>query len=207
MSSRIAMLAAAGFLATACASNPAASPSSPSATGPSASPSSPASPAGTVTVANLAATTSWLAEEKLIPEDPVLAMVNTGARDTDNPAGISVQCKAANGSMAVHLGKQAATRVGQSATFRLRAGPGVRDIPGKFVANPRSPEADFVFPVSSADLLALGQLDMVSFVSDQGDVQWALVKDAGAQVQAKYIGSLKNYAKAAGDFLNYCNPK
>jgi len=207
MFSRIAMLAAAGFLATACASNPAASPSSPTASGsPSASPG-PAASAGTVTVSNVAATTTWLAEEKLIPDDPVMALVNNGARDTDISAGISVQCRAANGTMSVHLGKQPATRVGQTATFRLRAGPGVRDIEGKFVANSRSPDADFVFPVSSADLLALGQLDMISFVTDQGEVQWAFVKDPAAQVQAKYIGSLKNYPNATRDFLNYCNPK
>ena len=31
--------------------------------------------------------------------------------------------------------------------------------------------------------------------------------DATAQVQAKYIGSLKNYSAATRDFLNYCNPK
>jgi hypothetical protein len=207
MSSRIAMLAAAGFLAAACASNPAAAPSAPSSPGTASSPTSPTAPAGTVTVSNVAATTSWMAEEKLIPEDPVLALVNAGAMNTDNPVGIAVMCKAANGSMAMHLGKQPATRVGQAATFRLRAGPGVRDIAGTFVTNPRSPDADFVFPVSSADLLALGQLDMISFVTDQGDVQWAFVKDAGAQVQATYIGSLKNYSSAARDFLNYCNPK
>lgn len=207
MYSRIAMLAAAGFLAAACATNPAESPSAPSASGPAAASGSPSAPAGTVTVSNMAATTSWLAEEKLIPEDPMLALVMTGARDTDNPAGISVHCKAANGSMAMHLGKQPATRVGQTATFRLRAGPGVREIEGKFMTNPRATDADFVFPMTSADLLALGQLDMVSFVSDQGDVQWAFVKDPAAQVQAKYIGSLKNYPSAARDFLNYCNPK
>ena len=207
MFSRIAMLAAAGVLATACASNPAASPSSPAAPGSPSAATSPAAPAGTVTVSNVAATTTWLAEEKLIPDDPVMALVNNGARDTDISAGISVQCKAANGTMAIHLGKQPATRVGQTATFRLRAGPGVRDIEGKFVANPRAPEADFVFPVSTADLLALGQLDMISFVTDQGEVQWAFVKDATAPVQAKYIGSLKNYPAATRDFLNYCNPK
>ena len=207
MFNRIAMLAAAGLLATACASNPGTSPSAPTASGSPAASPGPAAPAGTVTVSNVAATTSWLAEEKLIPEDPMLALVNTGARDTDNPAGIAVHCKAANGSMAVHLGKQPTTRVGQTATFRLRAGPGARDIEGKFVANPRSPDAEFVFPISSADLLALGQLDMISFVTDQGEVQWAFVKDPAAQVQAKYIGSLKNYGKAATDFLNYCNPK
>ena len=207
MFSRIAMLAAAGLLATACASNPAASPSSPAAPGSPSASTSPAAPAGTVTVSNVAATTSWLAEEKLIPDDPVMALVNTGARDTNASAGVWVECKAANGNMSMHLGKQSAARAGQTAIFRLRSGPGARDIAGKFVANSRSPDTDFVFPITSADLLAIGQLDMVSFVSDQGDVQWALVKDASAQVQAKYIGSLKNYGKAATDFLNYCNPK
>lgn len=206
MFSRIALLAAAGFLATACASNPAASPSSPAAPGSPSAATSPAAPA-TVTILNVAATTSWLAEEKLIPDDPVMALVTTGARDTSASAGVWVECKAANGNMTMHLGKQAAARAGQTAIFRLRSGPGARDIAGKFVANSRSPDTDFVFPITSADLLAMGQLDMVSFVSDQGDVQWALVKDAAAPVQAKYIGSLKNYSKAATDFLNYCNPK
>jgi hypothetical protein len=206
MSSRIAMLAAASLLAAACASNPAAGPSAPSASAPSASPSA-ATPAATVTVANFAATSSWLAEEKLIPDDPVMALVSNGARDTDATVGVSAKCKAANGNISLHLGKQPATRAGQTATFRLRAGAGARDIEGKFVANPRGPESDFVFGISSADLLALGQLDLVSFVSDQGEVQWALVKDPAVQVQAKYIGSLKNFSKAAADFLNYCNPK
>ena len=64
-----------------------------------------------------------------------------------------------------------------------------------------------MFPISSADLVALGQLDMVSFVSDKGEVEWSLVKDAGAQVQAKYIGSMKEFAGATRDFLNFCNPK
>ena len=54
---------------------------------------------------------------------------------------------------------------------------------------------------------ALGQLDMVSLVSDQGEVQWALVKSPTATPQAKYVGSLKNFSTAASDFLNYCNPK
>ncbi len=164
-------------------------------------------PAGTVTVANMAATTSWLAQENLIPDDPVLALVNAGARNTDTTAGIAVICKAANGNMFFHLGKQAATRVGQAATFKLRAGAGARDIEGKFEANRRSPDADFVFPITSADLLAMGQLDMISLVSDQGEVQWALVKSPTATPQAKYIGSLKNFSPAAQDFLNYCNPK
>ena len=78
---------------------------------------------------------------------------------------------------------------------------------GKFEANRRSPEADFVFPITSADLLAMGQLDMISLVNDQGEVQWAFVKSPTATPQAKYVGSLKNFSQAAHDFLNYCNPK
>ena len=48
---------------------------------------------------------------------------------------------------------------------------------------------------------------MVSFVSDRGEVEWALVKNTTAQVQAKYVGSLAGFGAAASDFLNYCNPK
>ncbi len=207
MFSRLAMLAAAGVLATACASNPAPAPTVMTTTDSGAVVLTPTAPAGTTTIANMAATTFWLAEENLIPDDPVLALVNTGAKNADTNAGMAVVCKAANGSMTVRLGKQPASRVGQAATFKLRAGPGARDIAGKFEANRRSPDADFVFPISSADMLAMGQLDMVSFVSDQGDAQWALVKNPGAQVQAKYVGSLKDFSTAARDFLNYCNPK
>ena len=206
MFNRIALLAATALMAAACATNPGASPGAASTPGAATTPG-PATPAGTVTVANMAATTFWLAEEKLIPEDPTLALVNNGARNTDTTAGVSVICKAANGSIAMHLGKQAATRVGQSATFKLRAGPGMRDIEGKFEVNRRSPDADFVFPISAADLLAMGQLDMISFVSDQGEVSWAFVKSPTAMPQAKYVGSLKSFSSAAANFLNYCNPK
>lgn len=205
MFSRIALLAAA-VLATACATKPAATPDAPASPGAAASPA-PAGSAGTATVSNMAATTHWLAEEKLIPEDPMMALVNIGARNTDATAGVSVKCRAANGSMTVHVGKQPATRVGQSATFKLRVGPGTQDVPGKFEANARSPDADFVFPVSSADLLAMGQFEMLSMITDQGEVQWALVKNPAATVQAKYVGSLKDFGTAARDFLNYCNPK
>ena len=48
---------------------------------------------------------------------------------------------------------------------------------------------------------------MVSFVIDRGEVEWALVKNTTAQVQAKYVGSLAGFGAAASDFLNYCNPK
>jgi hypothetical protein len=206
MFSRIATTAAVALLAAACASNPAEGPVTPAAPGTAAAPA-PSVPAGTATIANLAATTWWFAEDKLIPEDPVLALVNDGVENTDQSAGLSVVCSAANGNMKMRIGKQPGTRLGQTATFKVRSGASTRDISGRFEAAARAGETDFVFPIIAADLLALGQPDMVSFVSDQGDVQWTLVKQADAQVQAKYIGSLKAFSREAADFLVYCNPK
>jgi len=207
MFSRIALAAAAGLLAAACATNPATSgSSSPTDTGAATTPAPAAGAAGTVTIANMAATTSWFAEEKLIPDNPALALVQTGSTDTDRSQGIWAECNAANGNITMHLGKQAAGRTGD-ATFKLRTGAGVRDISGKFQTQRGSSDVSFAFPITSADLLAIGQPDMVSFVSDQGEVQWALVKNPSAQVQAKYIGSLSNFGTAASDFINYCNPK
>jgi len=206
MFSRIAFIAAAGLLAVACASNP--PPAGGGTVTPDAAPlvtSAPAAVAGTATISNMAASTSWWAEEKLIPENPALALVMTGVRDTDKSAGVYAECNAANGAITMHLGKQAG-RAG-SATFKVRAGAGTRDIDGRFSTRVSTNETSFTFPVSSADLLALGQPDMVSFVSDRGEVEWALVKNTGAQVQAKYIGSLTGFGTAAADFLNYCNPK
>ena len=206
MFSRIALISAAGLLAVACASNPA--PVGGGTVTPDAAPSvtsAPAAAAGTATISNIAASTSWWAEEKLIPEDPALALVVTGIRDTDKNAGVYAECNAANGAITMHLGKQAG-RTG-SATFKVRAGAGTRDINGKFSTKASTNETSFTFPVASADLLALGQPDMVSFVSDRGEVEWALVKNTTAQVQAKYVGSLAGFGAAASDFLNYCNPK
>ena len=68
-------------------------------------------------------------------------------------------------------------------------------------------DADFVFPIKQADLLALSKLDTVSVLSDTGEVQWAFVKDPATQVQAKYIGSLKNMPKQTENFMVFCNPK
>lgn len=207
MFSRIALISAAGLLAVACASNPA--PAGGGTVTPDAAPSvtsAPAAVAGTATVSNMAPSTSWFAEEKLIPENPALALVMNGMMDTDKSAGVFAECNAANGSITMHLGKQAAGRMGD-ATFKVRAGAGTRDINGKFQTMRGSSEVTFAFPVSPADLLALGQPDIVSFVSDQGEVQWALVKNPATQVQAKYVGSLTGFGRAASDFLNYCNPK
>lgn len=206
MLNRIAMAAAAGFLAAACASNPVADSSGAAPANPSAAPA-PSVPSGTATLMNMAGSTTWIAEEKLIPDDPVMALVNMGVTDTDLSAGVAAVCKAANGNISLRLGKQPGTRLGQTATFKVRSGASARDVSGRFEASRNAGETDFVFPITSADLLAIGQPDIVSFVSDTGDVQWALVKNADAQVQARYIGSLRNFSKAAGDFINYCNPK
>ena len=80
-----------------------------------------------------------------------------------------------------------------------RTGASARDISGKFEVIRRSPDTHFSFPITSADLLGLGQLDIVSIVSDKGEVEWSLVKDASAPVQAKHIGSLKDFETAARD--------
>jgi type V secretory pathway adhesin AidA len=207
MFSRIAFIAAAGLLAVACATNPAPADSgaAPSDTGAAVTPA-PAASTGTATVANMAATTMWFAEEKLIPDNPALALVMNGTLDTDKSAGLLAECNAANGNITMYVGKQAAGRTGD-ATFRVRIGPATRDVQGKFTAKRGSTDTYFAFPITSADLLALGQPDMVSLVSDQGEVQWALVKNAATQVQAKYVGSMTGFGKAAADFLNYCNPK
>ena len=203
MIKRIALLAATGLVAAACASNPA--PAAGASTG-AAMPASGAS-AGTVTVANMAATTHWVAEEKLMPEDPVLALVNAGSMDADASQGVVMKCNAANGKVSFHLGKQAATRAGQTATYKLRTGATARDVEGSFVTNKKTADTEFVFPIASSDLMAMSQLDMVSILGDQGEAQWAFVKDPAAKVQAKYIGSLKDMGTAARDFLTFCNPK
>ncbi len=205
MIKRIALLAAAGLMATACASNPAASSGMTSTGG--AVPLTPGASGVTATIANLASSTHWVAEEKLMPEDPVLALVSTGSADADASQGVVLKCNAANGKISMHLGRQAAARVGQTATFKMRTGASVRDIDGRFEANKKSGDADFVFPIASADVMGISQLDLVSFLGDQGDVQWALVKDPAALVQARYIGSMKDLGAASRDFLTYCNPK
>ena len=93
-----------------------------------------------------------------------------------------------------------------ASSYRIRTGASAQDVEGKFAAS-KSGDADFVFPIKQADLLALSKLDTVSVLSDTGEVQWAFVKDPATQVQAKYIGSLKNMPKQTEDFMVFCNPK
>lgn len=201
---RIALLAAVGTLAAACASNPSAGSAISADTGGAVPLAGAAST--TIVVQNLASNTAWLAEDNLIPQDPVLALVNAIGGNTDNPQGVVITCNAANGGTTVKLGKQAANRIGQSATYRIRTGASMLEVDGKFSAN-KSGDADFVFPIKQADLIALSKLDAVSVLSDTGEVQWAFVKDPAAQVNAKYIGSLKNMPKQTENFMVFCNPK
>ena len=202
---RIALLAAAGVMATACASSPSSSGGMSTDTGGAVSLTG-ATPTGTAVIANMAATTAWAAEDNLIPQDPVLALVTATNGNVDQPQGVVISCNAANGGTTVKLGKQPANRVGQSATYRIRTGAGAQEVEGKFHAS-KAGDADFVFPIRQADLLAMSKLDMVSVITDSGEVQWAFVKDPAAQVQAKYIASLKNMPKQTEDFIVFCNPK
>ena len=198
MLKRLSLLAAAGVLAAACASDPAAAPSAGPVSGGAAVAAAP--------LMNIAATSQWFAEERLMPQDPILALVNAGGT-IESPAGFYMTCNPANGTITAHLGKQPATRVGQSATYRIRMGAEAKPIEGKFQTNPKAADADFVFPLQSIDIRTMAQLDLVSVLTDQGEVQWAFVRDPAAQVNAKYVASLKGMAQQSLDYLNFCNPK
>lgn len=199
MLNRVIAVAALGVLATACATPPTP------AAGPA--PASPAAPAAAapVTVLNIAGSSQWVAEERLLPQLPILAL--TTSSSLNDQAGVSMTCNPDNGKITGRLGKQPANRVGQSAMYRLRTGAGdAKQIEGKFEAT-KTGDSDFVFPLTTADLRAIGGADAPAFVSDTGEVQWAFVKDVAAKPQAKYIASLKNFATEAQSFGVFCNPK
>jgi hypothetical protein len=192
--------ASVGVLAAACAAGPTAS-------GPSASTSTPQPVAPLVQQGlNIAATTQWMAEERLLPQQPILALVGQGG-SVDKPAGVSMTCNPDNGAIKGRLGKQAAARVGQSARYTLRLGAQAKTLDGVFQAGGTAGEADFVFDMDAVTLRQMGQLDVASFVSDQGQVEWALVRDPAAQVSAKTVASLKNLNAEAQSWMTYCNPK
>jgi hypothetical protein len=199
MLKRMTVAAGLAVMAAACASNPAPAAST------STAPAAPSAPAVTNTL-NIAGNSQWEAEERLMPQDPILALIMSGG-SVENPAGFYMTCNPANGSITARLGKQPSARVGQTAVYRIRLGAEAKVIEGKFETNTKNPDADFVFPMTSADLRALGSMDLVSVVTDAGEVQWAFVKDPAAQVQARYVASLKNLAAQTCDYLVYCNPK
>jgi len=200
MLKRLTLLAALGALAAACAANP-----TPAASG-SGGPAPLTPGAGTATALNIAGTTHWVAEERLMPQDPILALVTTSG-SVDAPAGFYMTCNPANGTITARLGKQPTARVGQTATYRIRMGVEAKPIEGKFETNPKSPDADFVFPLGSIDVRTMAQLDMISVSTDQGEVQWAFVRDPATAVQAKYVASLKDMAAQSRDYMEFCNPK
>jgi hypothetical protein len=141
-----------------------------------------------------------------MPQDPILALIMSGG-SVEQPAGFYMTCNPANGSITARLGMQPSARVGQTAVYRIRMGAEAKVVEGKFETNTKNPNADFVFPLTSADLRGMAGMDMVSVVTDAGDVQWAFVKDPAAPVQARYVASLKNLAQESRDYLVYCNPK
>lgn len=195
-------LAALGALAACASSNEASkTPSSPVLSG--NAPSSGATVASS-TVMNAASNTHWMAEERLLPQQPILAMVQN-AGGVDAPVGFWMTCNPDNGAIKAHLARQDASRVGQTAVYTMRMGAQAMPLPGKFETGAGG--SNFTFDWDSMGLRSVAQLDMVSFASDKGEVEWAFVRDPSAAVNAKYIGSLKDMARASQDFLNYCNPK
>lgn len=199
MLKRLHLIAMAGVLAGACAT--ANGPSTPAATTASTAPAAPS----VANVLNIAATSSWTAEERLLPQLPILALVNN-SDPVSNPAGFSMTCNPDNGQITARLGKQAAARVGQSATYKLKLDKESKPVEGKF-ANAKGGDIDFVFPLESVTLRTMAQLDEVAFDTDQGEAQWAFVRDPARQVKAKYVASLKNLNTASASYLVFCNPK
>jgi len=206
MSKRIALFAAAllASAASGCASNPVGEPSGPIASVPA--PSAPAVKAFAPAL-NLAAASTWLAEERLLPQQPILALIADGG-SVNAPVGLVLTCNPDNGVITARLPKQDATRLGKAATFKMRIGAGAaEEIDGKFELNTRTQDASFAFPLKTQALQAIAKAAEVSFDTDTGETLWAFVKDPTASPRAKYIGSLKNIGPMSGNFLTYCNPK
>lgn len=200
----VATLLASASLVSGCASNPVAEPSGPIATAPA--PSAPAVTAFTPAL-NLAAASTWLAEERLLPQQPILALIADGG-SINAPVGLVMTCNPDNGVITARLPKQDAGRAGKTATFKMKIGAGaVDEIDGKFEINARTQDASFVFPVRTQALQAIAKAAEVSFDTDAGEMQWAFVKDPAASPRAKYIGALKNIGPMSTNFLTYCNPK
>ncbi len=201
MLKRISIVAAMAAGLAACATNPAPLP------GPSPTPTpEPAAPAATAPILNLAATSQWTAEERLLPQQPILALVGQSGQLSE-PVGFSMTCNPDDGKITARLGRQPSNRVGQSATYRLRLGAEARQVNGKFEASGRPTDSDFVFGLDSPTLRSMAGADMFSMITDGGEVQWSFVKDPATQVQAKYVGSTKNLATESQAYLVFCNPK
>ena len=53
----------------------------------------------------------------------------------------------------------------------------------------------------------MAQLDQIAFITDQGETQWAFVRDPATPAKAAYIASLKNLNTESASYLIFCNPK
>lgn len=201
MSIRLGALAATGLLAAACAGQPAST----SSAGASSTGATALTPATTAAIANMAGTTTWVSEERLLPQEPILAMVQTGG-SVDSPQGFAVTCNPDNGSLTGHLGMQPADKAGSEAEYRIRLGGRADRINGSFVTD-ASGDTKFVFPMESSALRQMSTLDTVTILDANAEPQWAFVSDPSTQVSAKYIGSLSNIDMATQEFLVFCNPK
>lgn len=202
MLKRTSIVAAMAAALAACATNPAP------IAGPNPSPATPtpSTPAAVTPTLNLAATSQWTAEERLLPQQPVLALVGQSGQLTE-PVGFSMTCNPDDGKITARLSRQPSNRVGQSAMFRLRLGAEAKQIEGKFEASGRPTDADFVFALDSPTLRAMAGADMFSMITDGGEVQWSFVKDPATPVQARFVGSTKNLAQESAAYLVFCNPK
>jgi hypothetical protein len=206
-------LKAAGFVlaalaATACASDPVTYPDSGPAAPSAPAPSAPSAPAAFTPALNLAGSSVWSSEERLLPQQPILALIAEGGT-INAPVGMSMTCNPDNGVITARLPRQAAGRTGE-ATFKMKIGTGAaEEIDGRFQVNARTQEADFVFALPSARLTAMSRADVVTFETDTGEVLWAFVKDPAkaSEPRAKYVGSLRGAPQEAAEYLVYCNPK
>jgi hypothetical protein len=202
MLARPLIAAAAGLLAIGCATAPATAPAGPA---PEAAPAAEA-PAASITVENAAATTRWIADERLLPQDPILALVAQGG-SVSAPAGFSMTCNPDNGDITARLGRQLANRAGQEAAYTLRLGAAAERLDGRFVPGARAGDVDFVFSLEPVTLRTMAQLNSVSIVTDGGEVQWTFLRDPAEAPNARYIASLRDLNTASEQFLVFCNPK
>lgn len=201
MLKRLALPAAlaATLMVAACATS---APTS----GPAEAPAAPAAPAAAfVPTLNIATTSSWQAEERLLPQRPILALVD-GNGSVEKPAGFYMTCNPSNGVNTAHLGKQAA-RAGQEAKFSLKINKDTIALDGKF--QPAGGDMELVFPLTAANVRTLAQATSAVVETDQGETVWGFVTDPAmaAALKAKHVASLKNIRAATDEYLVYCNPK
>jgi hypothetical protein len=200
---RYLILAGALLAATGCAANPE----------PEAAPAAPAPAAGAISLKpapapalDLRASSLWVADERLLPQRPILALIASGG-SVNAPAGLSATCSADTGAITARLGRQPTDRKGQSATYQLRVAGKTRSLEGRFEAAARASDAEFVFTLSAAELREMAGAETVTFVTDKGDPTWVFVRDPATPVSAPHIASLKDLPKEAPAFIGFCNPK